>query len=213
MIAAPTRAASRNSRRSRLDDHPLGLRIEGIEAGIERRELDRYVDPRKRPAVVSVEARNLGPAIGQRRQIRDQRLVPPEHAYGLGLAHGRFADEVERERRPLSPQSLEHFAECLRVVRCDETARERGDVPADDRRHQPTRVQRMSEQRQATESMIDRGEVLLEMLADVTGAAQARQHIDEAKQSGADLLVVERLLDHSPQPVAGLENRRPTPRR
>ena len=122
VIDAPTRAGSRSSRRKRLATHPLGLRIEGIEARVERRQLDRHVDPRQPPAIVPVEARQRRASLGQSREIGDQSLVASEHRDSLGLADDRFADEVDRERHRFGAKASSDFAKRPGVVRRDEAA-------------------------------------------------------------------------------------------
>jgi hypothetical protein len=89
----------------------------------------------------------------------------------------------------------------------DEAARQVNDVTPHDGRDQRSRVQRLGEHSQAAERMIDSGEILFEMTADLTRRFQARQHVDETEQSYPQRLVLERPVDHPPEQVLGLEKR------
>ncbi len=99
---------------SQSRSHPLGcpVAVGQIELTVERRELDRHVDPRQRAALVAVDAAYFGPGVDSRSNPFNQIDVCLQVAFGFNFANHRLAEDVERKGpllRSLSLGSVEHL--------------------------------------------------------------------------------------------------------
>ncbi len=95
----------------------------------------------------------------------------------------------------------------------DKTACQFNHIAPHHRRDQRTGMQRVGENRQTAERVIDPREVFFQMAANLGGRFQTRQHIDEAKQRHAQRLVRQRPVDHPAEQILRFKQRRLVPRR
>ena len=90
----------------------------------------------------------------------------------------------------------------------DEAARQRNDVAPNNRSHQSTGVQRLGENRQAAQRMIDPGKSILLDGGRLRRKIPARQHVDKTKQRHPQGFIVQRPFDHPAEQILCVEQRR-----
>ena len=181
---------------ARLDGAGRTVRVDRIEVGIERAQLDGDVDPGQRPARGLIQARPAGPAGRHHAQPLHQHQVAPLVLPRLLHAHAGLAQQVEREGLARAARRERRGDRLVGGLGRDEPAREPADTPpergGDERLAEPARA--TEAQRHPDEAGEGNGlaaEILAQMLHHLVVLGQDREDVDEPKEPELGRLVAQ----------------------
>ena len=215
------RIAGEPPERPQPREHAVGraLRIDGVEAAVERGELERHVDPRQlvRPPVgggAVVHERIVRPAGGLRRQLGEQPRVGGRVGVGLGLARDGLAEEVEREATVAAAFGDRGLGGLGRIGAGDEAAglgEHRGPHRAGGERREDPGAGGLERHADGARQPLDRGivDVFPEVAIDGGGVVEHRHAVDEPEQPHLQVVVGGGPLAGLLGPVVGRHHRRP----
>ncbi len=190
--------------------------VDGAKLAVEGRQFERQIDPRNAAFVIAIEPRHFRPGLHLGRHPLDQVEVALLIRVGVALAGRGFAEQVEREGKPLLAELGDRGQHFLDLRTGDEPLRHaervrpgvEGQRLAQDRVRLRNLQPQPDGQRQVRANFV---KVFLQMAGDGLVRVQHGQDVHEAEH-----LHLDRLVGHGPRqdaivPPAALEDRRAPP--
>ncbi len=201
----------------RHDGGSRALEVERVDLGIERRDLQRQVDPRYLAPRGLIEGPIGGPAGGPRRQDVEHVHIAAGVRGGLCLAEAGLTEDVERETGMATPEAPEGGEGVGGVPPGDETLGHPLHAPLGKAGDGPGGKALATG---GTEQAVERtgetpavGKVGAQVSDHIAGIAQTGVDVDEAEELGLEVLVVDGSSEDAALQRAATEERRGRPQR